>query len=147
MSGFRARQRGIRFEEEIGAVPTVEGDGIYLTMAVMNLLLNAYDAAGRGGHVRLAVRTAGGDAGTVEILVEDDGCGIRPEDLGKIFEPFYTTKSESGGSGLGLTIARRIVEEHGGTIRVTSAPGTGSTFAIAIPAARKLAAVGAAGGA
>lgn len=135
MLGVRAQQRGIRCELGAAPVPPLRGDGIYLSMAVVNLLLNAFDAVGRGGRVRIRVRPAGDRPDAVEIAVEDDGCGIDAADQERIFDPFYTTKSESGGTGLGLTIVRRIVQEHGGAIRVDSAPGKGSTFTITIPVA------------
>lgn len=133
MLGVRAQQRGIRCELRAAPVPPLRGDGIYLSMAVVNLLLNAFDAVGRGGRVRINVRAPGDRADAVEIAVEDDGCGIDAADRERIFDPFYTTKSESGGTGLGLTIVRRIVKEHGGAIRVDGARGKGSTFVISLP--------------
>jgi len=69
----------------------------------------------------------------VEVLIEDTGCGIPPEDRERIFELFFTTKPS--GSGLGLPICRRLVEEHGGVITVAGRPGAGSQFIIGLPAA------------
>ena len=65
------------------------------------------------------------------IVVEDTGAGIPPEARRRIFEPFFTTKAR--GTGLGLAVARRVIEEHGGTIEVTSQPGQGTTFTIRLP--------------
>jgi signal transduction histidine kinase len=142
MVAFRARQRGIRCE--VAAAPTapVTGDGIYLSLAVVNLLLNAFDAVQPGGRVAVRTRHSDGPEGNVEIEVGDDGCGIPPVDVDRIFEPFYTTKADRGGTGLGLTIVRRIVQEHGGSIRVSPRPGGGSVFVISLPAAREAALVG-----
>jgi signal transduction histidine kinase len=67
--------------------------------------------------------------------VRDTGAGIAPELLGKVFDPFFTTKPVGEGTGLGLTISHRIVEEHGGAIDVESAPGAGTAFTITLPAA------------
>jgi signal transduction histidine kinase len=68
-------------------------------------------------------------------VVADTGCGIPPEDLPKIFLPFFTTKESGQGTGLGLTVVHNIVQEHGGTITVASEPGQGATFTITLPAA------------
>jgi signal transduction histidine kinase len=85
-----------------------------------------------GGTV--VVTTAESPADKALILrVRDTGVGIGPEDLARIFEPFFTTKEDRHRTGLGLAIARSIVENHGGTISVTSVPGEGSEFAIKLP--------------
>ncbi len=69
----------------------------------------------------------------VEISVQDNGCGISPEHLGKVFTPFFSTKPEGKGTGLGLAICRGIVERLGGTISVTSDPGSCTTFTVRLP--------------
>jgi polar amino acid transport system substrate-binding protein len=69
----------------------------------------------------------------IVIRVQDEGAGISPEDLARIREPFFTTKQESGGLGLGVSISSRIVEEHGGTVQFTSRPGVGTTVEIKLP--------------
>jgi signal transduction histidine kinase len=94
---------------------------------LVNLIDNAVAA---GPPVRVRVRAAGGR--TLVIEVSDHGPGVPAEDRDKIFEPFFTSKTR-GGTGLGLAIARRIVELHGGTIRVDAAPGGGALFRIEIP--------------
>jgi signal transduction histidine kinase/ActR/RegA family two-component response regulator len=100
-----------------------------LREAITNLVLNAVDALPRGGTIRLAARPVGD---MVEVSVSDTGVGIPAEVQARIFEPFFTTKGERG-TGLGLAMAFGIVERHGGTIAVTSAPGRGTTFTLRLP--------------
>jgi PAS domain S-box-containing protein len=110
-------------------VPRVEVDADQLKRVLLNVINNAIEAmAETGGELRL--RTAREDGG-VAIRVDDDGPGV--EDVERIFEPHYTTKVK--GLGLGLAIARQIVEEHGGTIRAESAPGKGTSVRIHLPTA------------
>jgi signal transduction histidine kinase len=99
-------------------------------------LLNAIQAMERGGNLRVAIRwkpAPSGDGGrsSAEIAVQDTGPGMGEDIRSKIFEPFFSTKEE--GIGLGLPIAQRIVEEHGGEIRVESRQGEGTTFTILLP--------------
>jgi signal transduction histidine kinase len=75
----------------------------------------------------------------VEVTFSDTGCGIPPEHVKRIFEPFYTTKSEQEGTGLGLSVSYGIVADHGGEVRVSSQPGVGTTFCVAIPAGVEIA--------
>jgi signal transduction histidine kinase len=105
-----------------------------LQQVLMNLLLNAQQALGGAkGEVRLEARR--GARGGVELRVGDDGPGIPREIQARIFEPFFTTKPAGQGTGLGLSVSYGIVREHGGTIRVESAPGEGATFVIELPGA------------
>ncbi len=106
----------------------VEHDSGQMHQVLLNLLLNAVQAIDGTGAVRVAVFERGDSA---VITVSDTGRGIDPEHLPNIFKPFYTTKGE--GTGLGLSLARRIVEEHHGRIDVASSPGKGTTFTITIP--------------
>jgi signal transduction histidine kinase len=103
---------------------------------LLNLVINARQAMPRGGTLRLEVREAA-EPGLVELRVGDTGQGIPPERLRMIFEPFYTTKepdeSGHGGTGLGLSVCRQIVEQHHGRIRVESLVGKGSTFTVKLP--------------
>lgn len=101
-----------------------------LRQIVINLLTNALDAVEDGGRVSLEARTADDD---VLVVVRDTGSGISPEDLRRIFEPFYTTKGRGKGTGLGLAICRELTAALGGTISVESAPGNGSTFTVRLP--------------
>jgi PAS domain S-box-containing protein len=100
-----------------------------MKQVILNLFNNALAAVNRQG--RITVRTASVNASYLEISVSDTGSGIPEEHLHRIFEPFFTTKP--GGSGLGLTVAERIVHDHGGTIDVTSRAGEGATFTIRLP--------------
>ncbi len=103
---------------------------------LLNLVINARQAMPRGGRLRLEVRE-NRQARMAEIKVADTGCGIPPERLRLIFEPFYTTKEPDehghGGNGLGLSVCRQIIEQHQGRIRVESVVGKGSTFTVKLP--------------
>ncbi len=114
--------------EHHGPRPVVKADPDYLKQVLLNLILNGLQAMPEGG--KLTIETSIRD-GRMRLSVSDTGTGIASENLTRIFEPYFTTKSE--GSGLGLAIARRIVESHGGTIEVTSEKGTGTRFDIVLP--------------
>lgn len=116
----------------------VDCDRDRMQQVLTNLLINAVQAAGPSGDVRLAARSLEGDAG-VEIEVCDDGPGIPEDRIGRIFNPFYTTKST--GTGLGLAIAHRIVEAHGGTIVATNRAEGGARFVVRLPVSRSKKAV------
>lgn len=107
-----------------------------LEQVLLNLLINARQAMPRGGRLRIEVRE-NSQTEMVEIRVTDSGIGIPPDRLRLIFEPFYTTKEPDehghGGTGLGLSVCRQIIEQHQGRIRVESAVGKGSTFTIKLP--------------
>jgi two-component system sensor histidine kinase HydH len=115
--------------------PTVKADvdPSQLRQALWNLCLNAVEAMPQGGELRVCVRAVTPDSGrpVVEIMVEDTGAGITSAELAQVFEPFYTTKPQ--GTGLGLAIAHRIVEDHGGEMRVESEPYRGTRFTISLP--------------
>jgi two-component system sensor histidine kinase HydH len=110
-------------------LPRVRADGARLKQVVLNLVLNAVNATDTGGDIRLAATP---DAGGVALRVSDTGCGIAEADLPRIFDENFSTKR---GGGLGLPIARRIVEAHGGAIRVESTAGRGTTFTVWLPSA------------
>jgi signal transduction histidine kinase len=101
-----------------------------LLQVVLNLLRNAIQATREGGHIRIGVERRGEHA---VIEVEDDGVGIAPEHHERIWEPFFSTKGDVG-TGLGLGICKRIVEEHGGRITVVSSKGSGARFTVELPA-------------
>jgi signal transduction histidine kinase len=107
-----------------------------IEQVLLNLLINARQAMPRGGHLRLEVRD-NARTGLAEIKVSDTGVGIPPDRLRLIFEPFYTTKEPDanghGGTGLGLSVCRQIIEQHHGRIRVESVVGKGSTFTVKLP--------------
>jgi len=133
---YHLRNRKIEVVREFAqALPTIQADRQQLRQLFLNLLTNASDAMPRGGKLTLrAVASKLGGAPAVAIEVEDTGDGITPENLEKIWEPFFTTKAEGKGTGLGLAICRRIVEEHGGTIDFQSEDGQGTTAHIVFPA-------------
>jgi signal transduction histidine kinase len=98
-----------------------------------NLILNARDSIANGnGRITLATRK-GDDDGLLLIEVADSGVGIAPEDVAKIYDPFFTTKGVGRGTGLGLAVTYGIVQEHSGHISVLSTPGLGTTFCITLP--------------
>jgi two-component system sensor histidine kinase PilS (NtrC family) len=104
-------------------------DAHRLRQAVWNLCLNAVQAMPDGGEL---VVSAAADAGGLHIAVSDTGEGIAPEDLPHVFEPFYSTRP--GGSGLGLALVHRVVQDHGGEVEVRSAPGRSTTVRLSLPA-------------
>jgi PAS domain S-box-containing protein len=123
------RSQNVQLGLEHSASPTlVAADGKQLKQILLNLILNAQQAMPDGG--RLSLRSYAQD-GRLVIEVEDTGAGIPPEVRPKIFQPFFSTKKE--GTGLGLTICRRLVEQMGGSINFDSEVGKGTTFRIALP--------------
>ena len=115
------------------SLPEVDHDSDQMHQVLLNLLLNALQAIDANGKIKVSVRKQG-TAAVVE--VSDNGRGIAPDHLPNIFRPFYTTKGD--GTGLGLSLARRIVEDHHGRIDVTSAVGQGTTFAVVLPLQRSI---------
>ncbi len=99
----------------------------------MNLLLNSYDAVESGGTIEITTGTRGNTH--VVMTIRDTGCGIDPADMKTIFDPFFSTKPEGTGTGLGLSVCLGIVESHNGTIGVQSVPGEGTAFTITLPQA------------
>jgi signal transduction histidine kinase len=106
------------------------GDRDKLKIAFRNLLINAVESIRGPGEIRVSTARA---AGRVLVEIADTGPGIDPEILERIFEPYFSTKA--AGTGLGLPITRKIVEDHGGSIRIDSRPGRGTRVAIELPAA------------
>ncbi len=104
------------------------GDAQKLRQVFLNLINNAIEAMVNGGELLVSTAVT---SNSVKIIFKDSGYGIAPEDIGKIFYPFYTTKEE--GTGLGLSIVYRIIEEHGGTIRVDSKQERGTVFELELP--------------
>jgi len=126
------RHSRVALEREYACdLPPVYGNAGKLQQVFTNLLLNARDALPDGGTVRL--RTACNDEEVVTIEVSDDGIGIAPENVARIYDPFFTTKGVGRGTGLGLAVSYGIVQEHSGHITVESVPGRGTTFRITLP--------------
>jgi len=109
-------------------LPPVQADRNYLKQLLLNLILNGVQAMPRGGKLLLEAHA---NSHQLQMTVQDEGTGIEPGALNKIFEPYFTTKSN--GSGLGLSIARRIAEAHGGRLTVKSESGRGSRFQVLLP--------------
>jgi signal transduction histidine kinase len=109
-------------------LPPLNADPNYLKQLLLNLILNGFQSMPQGGRLTIA---AGADKDCLELTVADCGMGIEPDKLEKIFEPYFTTKTT--GSGLGLSISRRIAEAHGGTVVVKSQTGQGSRFVVRLP--------------
>jgi two-component system sensor histidine kinase HydH len=133
LEGEAERQR-ITLERDFERVPAVAGDEERLRQVVMNLALNAIDAAGRGGTVRVTCRLDEVEAASVAIYVDDSGPGVPLGARDRLFEPFFTTKAR--GSGLGLSIVHAIVTQHRGTISIEDAPDGGARFVLKLPLAR-----------
>ena len=125
-----------RIQVNLDLSPTplrVTGDSSQLQQAFTNILVNAAEAIGGPGEITIRGLYDASRRMTA-VSFADTGCGIPPENLQHIFEPFFTTKREGHGTGLGLAIAYGIVERHGGTIKVVSRPGEGTTFTVWLPA-------------
>jgi two-component system NtrC family sensor kinase len=125
---MRNKSIGVHFDLDTNVI--VRGSFYELQQVVTNLLLNAKDAVPDRGNIWINVKTNGS---TATLEVRDDGRGIPLEVIGRIFKPLVTTKRNTGGTGLGLAIAERIVQAHGGNIRVESKPEQGATFLITLP--------------
>lgn len=110
-------------------------DGAQIERALINLILNAVDAAGTNGQVHLRLHLAGGNDGLVGVAVEDNGPGVESEHQHRVFDPFFTTKDT--GTGLGLAIVHRIAESNGGYVRVENRTGGGARFVLFVPRHRQ----------
>lgn len=108
-----------------------------LQQVLINLIVNGINAMPAGGEIVISITDAdlGGDPG-VQICVTDSGHGMTSDQLARIFEPFYTTRPEAGGTGLGLAVVRSLLDRHGGTVAAASTPGEGSSFTLWLPEAR-----------
>jgi signal transduction histidine kinase len=129
-----ARARGIELElRRPDELPFVKADENVLSQALLNVLINAFQAVGEGQdeplvELNVAVEAV---APSVRIEVTDNGCGVAEDDLERVFEYYYTTKDT--GSGLGLSIAQGILQQHGGNLHLTSRVGSGTTVALVLP--------------
>jgi signal transduction histidine kinase len=125
----QARRRGIDYEVSVEAKPVIVSDGDRVLQIVGNLLSNAFRATPDGGRIRLALAR---EDGTVRVSVEDTGPGIAEADRERLFRPFFSGANH--GTGLGLTIARELSHALGGEIEFESEVGSGSRFALVLPA-------------
>jgi signal transduction histidine kinase len=117
--------------EKDETLPAIYGDRVHIQQALVNLLMNGAQAMPEGGP--LTVKTGKRDDAYAFIAVADKGTGIREEDMGKIFDSFFTTKREGEGTGLGLSLVKKLIEANGGKIEVESRINTGSTFTLLLP--------------
>jgi len=134
-------KKRIKITKQFGEVPDVKGDESLLLMAFLNLLRNSLSVLSDGGAITVSISANSQKAGSnskaksqrhVHIEISDNGPGIAKEHLSRIFEPFFTTRF--GGTGLGLPLVHRVIEEHGGNIIPDSRVGKGTTFIINLPA-------------
>ena len=130
------QQHRVRLTTQYEGHPIAAVNSGQVQQVLMNLIINARQAMEQGGNLLVTVR-ANQETGQGEISIRDSGCGIAPDKLRRIFEPFFTTKSADeqgqGGTGLGLSLAKDVMEGHGGRIRVDSAVGVGTTFTLKFP--------------
>lgn len=137
MISKKARVSGTLLRQDLSTrTPVINGDPAQLQQVLLNFYNNALDAIATrhglsGGILDVTTRVPGN--GYVELRVQDNGCGIAPEDVSKIFSPFFTTKPVGQGTGLGLSVCYGIINKLNGTLKVSSEPGTGTAFTIRLP--------------
>jgi signal transduction histidine kinase len=137
LAQHRVEGRQVTFERKLEAqTDLLDGDGHQLEQAFVNLLLNGVEAINTSGTLAVTTELLPGEEGQLpkrwmRIRVSDSGGGITPENMNRLFEPFFTTKQN--GTGLGLAVTRRIIEEHNGSIQVESRAGMGTTFTVMLP--------------
>jgi two-component system nitrogen regulation sensor histidine kinase GlnL len=139
-----ARGHNINFLLKLDpSIPPIQGDENLLTRLFLNLIKNAREAISNGGEVSIETRISSSyhmtspgrrSSPMVDITISDSGCGINPEEMERIFTPYFTTKSK--GSGLGLAISQKIIEDHHGLLKIKSSPGEGTTMTVSLPLRR-----------
>src|SRR5580704_8775039 len=132
------RNRVIVRQEFANDIPPITGDRVQLQQVILNLLRNASDAmSGVDDRPKmLMIRIERDEGDCVRLTVQDTGVGITPQDKERLFEAFYTTKSD--GMGMGLAVSRSIIERHGGRLWATNNDGPGATFAFSLPQASEV---------
>ena len=133
LTGHQLNMSRVKLEVDVAAdLPRLHGDSGALKQVVLNLVMNAMQAlSDDGGCIRLVGRCG---PGCVQLTISDNGPGISAELAARIFEPFFTTKPEGEGTGLGLSLSRKIVEDHGGTLTLSSEhESTGAVFTLRLP--------------
>jgi C4-dicarboxylate-specific signal transduction histidine kinase len=133
-----ATSREVQLEMELAdGLRPIMGDRVHLQQVLLNLLMNAIDAVAAMPTERRRVRVCTTQSnGEVRLAVADSGMGIRPDRISEIFEPFYTTKTEGSGMGMGLAIARNIVEAHSGRMAAENNSAGGATVWFSVPIPR-----------
>lgn len=128
------RTADITMEKQFGDIPTVYIDSERFKEVFKNLIVNAFDAMPNGGTITISTeKTDVNKKPFVGLRISDTGIGIPPDKIDQIFEPFYSTKPNSEDTGLGLPITKKIIEGHGGFIKVDSTPGKGTSFTLFFP--------------
>ena len=117
------------------SLPPVFVDADHISQALINIMVNAIESMPNGGKLTIKTDTCENHGECVTIWISDTGCGISEGIVGKIYDPFFTTKNKEGekGLGMGLAISKRIIEDHHGEIRVESKAGQGTTFSVCLP--------------
>lgn len=132
MIEVQAAESGVQTRvDEQGEVPSVMADREALRSVLTNLIINGLQAIDGGGGSLVIKLSSDASGHRALVEVTDTGRGIAPEDISKVFEPYYSTKET--GTGLGLAIVKKVIDDHGGTVTVTSMPGSGTTFTITLP--------------
>lgn len=138
LEGFESSET-IRIDFEANNGLTILGDGDFLRQVFFNIFNNAFQAMSAGGALKIEIFKTGRDnKNFVVVEISDTGTGIAPDNLERIFDPFYTTKAIGEGTGLGLSVSRRIVEEHGGIIEASNNAANGARFTIYLPTNEEL---------
>ena len=131
--GHKAEMNKVKvLRQDAPSLPPVRADFSQMQQVMVNLVVNAIEAMPEGGQ--LTINSSLGKSGWVQVEVTDTGIGIAPENISKLFSPFFTTKEQGKGVGLGLAVSYGIIEQHGGKIEVKSEVGKGSTFTVRLPA-------------
>jgi signal transduction histidine kinase len=129
-----ARTHGVTLTEDVAPdLPSLALDAARIEQVFENLVANAIQHSPRGSHVRIVGRLAAAPEAAIEFSVEDEGPGVAPADMPRLFEPFFSRRPE--GTGLGLPIAQRIVEAHGGSVVAANRPSGGAVFTVRLPLA------------
>jgi PAS domain S-box-containing protein len=128
---FELQRKSIEFVTEFGEIPVLRVDPNKIKQVIINLVMNAAHAM--QGQGKITVTTGMNESGMLELQVRDSGPGIPNEIQEEVFAPFFTTKPEGEGTGLGLYICQNIIREHGGTMTLESQPGEGTVFCISFP--------------
>jgi len=119
----------VKYEDEL---PEIKLDPLQMQQVILNICINAFEAMPKGGVLHIECEMAHTDKSALRLCISDDGEGIHPDKIEKLFEPFYSDKPN--GTGLGLTIVRQIIRGHGGELQVKSEPGEGASFILTFPA-------------
>ncbi len=134
LAQYQISHGGINVNKDIAQdLPKIKGIGVQLEQVFLNMIINACEAmAGKKGELTISARVGKDEPHMVEVIIADNGCGIPEENLTKMFDLFYTTKG-SQGTGVGLSMAYRIIKDHGGDINVESEGGKGTRFTVSLP--------------